>query len=91
MSRKKLYVRNPLRAQHQENASYFTLDANMSYQFALWSINFKINNIFDKQHYHSGVEAASSGNDFSQRSQGWYNSQLPQVGRNFVLSASFTF
>ncbi|WP_193332732.1 TonB-dependent receptor plug domain-containing protein [Pseudoalteromonas ulvae] len=91
VSRKKLYVRNPLRAQHQENASYFTLDANMSYQFALWSINFKINNIFDKQHYHSGVEAASSGNDFSQRSQGWYNSQIPQVGRNFVLSASFTF
>ena len=91
VSSKKLYLRNPLRDQQQDNASYLTLDTNLNYQIDNLLVGVRIKNLLDKQHYHSGVEAASSGNDFSQRSQGWHNSLIPQVGRNFVLSITITF
>ena len=51
----------------------------------------KVKNLFDEKYYHSGVEAAASGDDFEQRSQGWANSLIPQTGRNFMVTISMFF
>ena len=88
---KALYVRNPLRNNGRKNDAYIVVDANIIYDFDLFSLAFKIKNLFDRQYYNSGVEGAESGDDFTQRSQGWRNSLIPQAGRNFMLTMSMTF
>ncbi len=88
---KELYLRNPLRAQGTKNDAYFVMDMNLIYQFEPFSLSLKVKNLFDKDYYHSGVESASSGNDFSKRSLGWHNSLIPQTGRNFMLTLNMRF
>jgi len=87
---KKLYLRNPLRNDGRKNDSYLVFDFNMSYEFRAFTLVFKVKNLFDEQYYHSGLQQAESGDDFSQRSKGWRNSLLPQTGRNFMLSVSIS-
>ena len=88
---KPLYLRNALRAKNTENKAYLTVDANIIYQFEPIKIAFKVKNLFDKSYYHSGAEAAASGDDFEHRSQGWANSLIPQTGRNFMVTISRIF
>jgi outer membrane receptor for ferrienterochelin and colicins len=88
---KPLYLRNALRANNTENDAYLTLDANITYKLEPFQIAFKVKNLFDEDYYHSGAEAAASGDDFEQRSQGWANSLIPQTGRNFMVTISMTF
>lgn len=88
---KPLYLRNALRAKNTKNDAYLTVDANVTYQLAPLHIAFKVKNLFDEQYYHSGAEAAASGDDFEQRSQGWANSLIPQTGRNFMVTIGMTF
>ena len=88
---KPLYLRNALRAKNTENEAYLTVDANIIYQFESLQMAFKIKNLFDENYYHSGAEAAASGDNFEQRSQGWANSLIPQTGRNFMVTVSMDF
>jgi iron complex outermembrane receptor protein len=91
VSSKKLYVRNPLRAKGRDNDPYTVFDANLIYNFEPFSIAFKVRNLFDQEYYHSGVEGAESGDDFTKRSVGWRNSLIPQPGRSFMLRFSMNF
>ena len=88
---KPLYLRNALRAKNTENKAYLTVDANITYRFEPFQIGFKVKNLFDEDYYHSGAEAAASGDDFEKRSQGWANSLIPQTKRNFMLTMSIVF
>ena len=88
---KNLYVHNPLRANNRKNGSYLVLDANINYQANPFTLSFKVRNLLDRDYYHSGVEGAASGDDFSQRSQGWHNSLIPQAGRQFMVSLGVEF
>jgi iron complex outermembrane receptor protein len=88
---KPLYLRNALRAKNTENEAYLTMDANIIYQFEPLQVAFKVKNLFNEIYYHSGAEAAASGDDFEQRSQGWANSLIPQTGRNFMVTLSMAF
>jgi outer membrane receptor for ferrienterochelin and colicins len=88
---KKLYVRNPLRNNGRKNNEYIVFDANIIYEYKQFSLALKVKNMLNKDYYHSGVEGAESGDDFSKRSQGWRNSLIPQTGRNFMLTLSIKF
>ena len=88
---KPLYLRNALRANNTKNESYLTVDANIIYQVDPLQIAFKVKNLFDEDYYHSGAEAAASGDDFEHRSQGWANSLIPQTGRNFMVTVNMLF
>jgi outer membrane receptor for ferrienterochelin and colicins len=88
---KTLYMRNPLRAEHKKNDSFTVINANISYDFSPYRLALKIKNVFNQRYYHSGVEGAESGDDFSQRSLGWRNSLIPQTYRNFMLTFSMAF
>jgi len=87
----KLYTRNPLRGQGETLGSYFTLNGVASYSYEPFDISLKVLNILDENYYHSGVEAANSGNDFTQRSKGYMNSIIPQAGRSFWLNFGIHF
>lgn len=86
VSSKVLYSRNPLREQGEKLDSYFTLNTNIRYAAGIFAINAKVYNVLNSQYYHSGVESASAGNDYANRSLGWHNSLLPQPGRWFLFS-----
>jgi len=91
LSAKKLYVRNPLRAKDRENDAFAVFDFNLIYDLSRFSISFKVRNLFNETYYHSGVEGAESGDDFSQRSIGWRNSLIPQPKRHFMLMFKMQF
>jgi len=80
---RELYLRNPLRKQGEEIDAYVTFDTNLRFEWNYLSVTFKVKNLLDEGYFHPGVEAANSGNDFSQRSQGYQNSLIPQTGRSF--------
>ena len=76
---------------------YWVMDAHLSVQ-DLWlkgiRLSVKINNIFNKEYFHPGMRDANAGNSpgyYGEHgewigSQGWYNSLLPQMGREFFVS-----
>jgi len=88
---RKLYTRNPLRGQGEALDSYFTLNGVIGYQYEPFDISLKVLNILDEHYFHPGVEAANSGNDFTQRSKGYMNSIIPQAGRSFWLNVGISF
>ncbi len=88
---RELYTRNPLRAQGEKLDAYFTLNGVMTYRYNPFDISFKVLNMLDKDYFHPGPEAANSGNDFSQRSQGYINSLIPQPGRSFWIILGMRF
>lgn len=91
---RELYLRNPLRAEGREAESHVVFDFNVRYRFERAALALKINNVFDRDYYHPGIEQADSGDDFfdaegnPQRARGFRNSLLPQVGRHFLLTLS---
>ncbi len=88
---RELYTRNPLRAQGEKLDSYFTLNGTVGYQYDPFNISVKVLNILDEEYFHPGVEGANSGNDFTQRSQGYMNSIIPQAGRSYWVTLGLTF
>ncbi len=86
VSNRLLYSRNPLREAGRKAEAYTLFNLAVGYQKAPLSLAFKIENLFDVEYYHPGMEQADSGDDFSQRSQGFRNSLLPQEKRSFWLN-----
>lgn len=79
--------------------AYTLFDMNLRYTNILKSgigVALRIKNIFDMVYFHPGVVSANSGNEpgyFDDDgnwtgSKGWYNSLLPQFGRQIYLSFS---
>ena len=66
-------------------------DCAISYQHAQWQFSFKAMNIFDSEVFAPGIGEANSGNDFSNRSLGYFNSLTPQPGRSLWLAAEYNF
>jgi len=89
VSQKLVYLRNAMRADDYKVDEYFTLDGTFSYKFKIISLSLKVKNILDKTYFHSGVGAASAGNNFSTRSLGYQNSLLPQDGRSYMVNVTF--
>ncbi|BBN80917.1 hypothetical protein PA25_09020 [Pseudoalteromonas sp. A25] len=97
ISSRQLYLRNPLRDEGIKLGDYLTTNLSVVWRSGKLSAHIKVNNVFDSQIYHPGVGTADSGSTFTDdggnllRTQGFYNSVLPQVGRNweFVITANF--
>lgn len=81
-----LYTRNALRAKNRVLAPYALFNGNISYTIDKLTLGLKINNIFNHHFLMPGVHAADSGDEFSQRSKGFYNSLIPNPGRFFMLN-----
>ncbi len=86
-----LYQRNRLREQGKKAASYTTVDITTNWDLQPFTLKLKITNLFNQDYYHPGGEQADSGDDFSQRAQGFRNSLIPQRHRQWLLMASYTF
>ncbi len=76
--------------------SYFVTHANFQVKNLLdnrLTLFFNVNNVFDTEFYHPGIDAGSVGEDTSVPSaQGkWYTSRLPQPGRRFIGGLSVSF
>ncbi|MEK7990415.1 MAG: TonB-dependent receptor [Thiotrichaceae bacterium] len=84
------YLRNPLRGKRVID-NYFTLNTALSYEYAPFTLTLKVLNALDEQYFHPGAEAASAGDDFSQRSLGYQNSLIPQAGRSYWLNLRWQF
>ncbi|QTL34031.1 TonB-dependent receptor plug domain-containing protein [Pseudoalteromonas viridis] len=97
VSEKSLYLRNPLREQGTKLGDYLVTNMSLVWQQDALSVHLKVKNLFDSQVYHAGSEQGSSGNQFRDedgdllRSQGFYNSIFPQVGRNWELGVTVVF
>lgn len=82
---KLLYLRNPLRGQGEKLDGYFNMDANVYVTIKNVSVGMRVRNLLNADYFHSGVESASAGNNFDERSQGFHNSLLPQAGTNYLV------
>ncbi|CAM2007567.1 TonB-dependent receptor plug domain-containing protein [Acanthopleuribacter pedis] len=80
-----LYSRNPLRDRVQ-TASHVVVNTNLIFSYKQFEIALKVKNLFDKDYFHPGVEGASSGDNFTQRSLGFPNSLLPQDRRRWFVT-----
>lgn len=83
-----LYTRNALRARGEVLPAYAVFNTNVYYCLDQVTLSFKVNNVFDQKAMQPGVHAADSGDNFSQRSQGFYNSLIPNLGRFFLAELS---
>jgi iron complex outermembrane receptor protein len=90
-SQTELYLRNPLRAEGKEAEAHTTFHLNLGYHTKDFTASLKILNVFDQGYLLPGLEQADSGDDFEQRSTGFRNSFIPQVGRTWWLTASQRF
>jgi outer membrane receptor for ferrienterochelin and colicins len=70
---------------------YFTLDGTLTFRINQFSLSGKVKNIIDASYFHPGVESASAGRDFTNRSTGFNNSILAQQGRSYMISSTITF
>lgn len=82
---KTLYLRNPLRNQGEVAKGYFNLNGNLSFKVKECTLGLNVKNILDAEYFHSGVESASAGNNFTSGSTGFHNSLLPQASRSFMF------
>jgi len=87
VSERTVYSRNPLRDASRPDGGrtidpYVVLNANVSYRHGPVTLSVKGLNLLDSEYMHPGVESASSGDDFANRSQGFHSSLLPQPGRS---------
>ncbi len=90
ISEREPYLRNALRGNRTID-DYITVNTALTYQYEPFSASLKILNMLDVDYYHPGAEAANSGDDFSQRSLGYQNSLIPQVGRSYWLNLNWSF
>ncbi|MFC1586053.1 TonB-dependent receptor plug domain-containing protein [Fibrobacterota bacterium] len=86
-----LYLRNPMRAEGKKLDSYLTVNSNIRYTYKQLSVSLKVLNLFDADYFHSGIDKADAGDDFTQRSLGWHNSVHPQPGRSYWVNLSSDF
>ena len=84
-----LYSRNPLSEQGIKLGSRAIFDIAAIYNSQNYSISLKVNNLFARQNMLPGINAADSGNDFTQRSLGFTNSLIPQNSRSVWLTLEF--
>jgi outer membrane receptor for ferrienterochelin and colicins len=88
---RRLYARNPLRDPTRPDGGrtldpYLVLDAHAAATVGGVRVGLKVRNLLDATYLHPGVESASSGDDFTQRSAGFHNSLLAQEGRSVWLT-----
>ncbi len=91
ISERKLYTRNPLRAEGKTIDPYFVVNGYVSYTLGPATLGLKVTNLFDTEYFHPGAGSADSGDDFTQRSKGFNNSLLPQPGRAFLVTFAMNF
>ena len=111
ISKRILYLRNPLRNDIGSDPDflsnypelsykdgygivinpYFTLDGTFTYHKEIFSISLKVKNILNAQYFHPGVESASAGRDFENRSDGFQNSILAQPGKSYLIGVTLNF
>lgn len=91
VSERTLYTRNPLRDKGRMLAAYHTMHTNLTYIYKIFRIGFRVNNIFNHHFLQPGVRSANGGDDFTQRSKGFYNSLIPAPGRSFLVNATVSF
>ena len=105
VSERKLYLRNPLRADGIKLDSYMVFNANIGIKFENIRLDLAVNNLFNTAYYHPGLVQANSGdvsldekgnlaryaNGNLVRSGGFHNSVMPQVERNYSLIFSMSF
>lgn len=99
VAERELFSRNPLRADSNTDRSFNTraesyslVDAALSYSFRRYRLTFKVENLFEESFLQSGVESASSGDNFAVDGDGFQNSLLPQVAeRRYGLTLSVQF
>ncbi|EAY30167.1 TonB-dependent receptor [Microscilla marina] len=83
-----LYTRNALNARGHTLAPHAIFNTNVSYNIDRVTLSVKVNNMFNHHFLQPGVHAADSGDNFSQRSNGFYNSLIPNPGRFFLAEVS---
>ncbi len=91
VSKRELYLRNPLRNQGRKADAYAVFHLALGYQKKPWGLSFRINNLFNNEYYQPGVEQADSGDDFSQRALGFRNSLIPQPKRSYWLRLNWSW
>ncbi|MDX1958610.1 MAG: TonB-dependent receptor [Leptospiraceae bacterium] len=91
VSKRQLYLRNTLRNQGVTTDPYVLLNTAFTIKFSFGNLVLKVNNLMNHSYTHPGVEAANSGNNYYEGSQGFNSSLLPQPGRSFLLSFNMSF
>lgn len=92
IGKRQFYQRNPLRYQGETLDRYFLF--NYAFTLNFWEhvfFTFKILNVLNHTFYNPGLESASAGDNYYERSSGFNNSIIAQPGRSFLLSMTFTF
>ena len=92
IGKRQFYQRNPLRYQGKTLDPYFLF--NCAFTINFWEhgfLTFKILNLLNHTFYNPGLESASAGDNYYERSSGFNNSIIAQPGRSFLLSMTFTF
>lgn len=72
---------NPARASNRKVPAYYRFDFAAQYERGPWRIDALVENIFEEEYWHPGVESAGSGDDFSIDSDGFQNSLIPQINQ----------
>ncbi len=88
VSERELYSRNVMRPQGKID-DYSLLNGTVSFKYNNWLLSLKVENIFDHEYLHPGIEQADAGNDTSKRAPAFHNSMLPQAKRNFLVNLTF--
>lgn len=91
ISERELYLSNPLREKNRKIAPHMIFSGNIAYNLKTVRLAVKVNNIFNHHYMMPGIRNANSGDDFSQRSQGYFNSLIPAPGRSFMINATLKF
>jgi len=97
VSERELYLRNPLRNEDFKIDDYWLVNSHLNFKFDAFSIGLSINNLFDTSYFHPGLAQANSGMEFNDaqgnplRSQGFNNSLIPQLERNYSVTFSTSF
>ena len=85
------HIGNILREQNNKHPSVTLFDLIASYSKDNLTVTLKLTNLFDKEYNRSGILANSGGNDFSQRSAGFANSEFPQEKAAMELMIGWLF
>ncbi|MBK8397987.1 MAG: TonB-dependent receptor [Leptospiraceae bacterium] len=87
-----LYTTNPLREQGYKTDPYFLLNGAFTVNFENYGFfTFRVYNMLNHFYLQPGVEYAAGGNNYTERSLDYRNSILPQPGRYYLMSFTFTF
>ena len=72
---------NPARSTNRKVPAYRRFDLAAQYEWGQWRIDGMVENLFEEDYWHPGVESAGSGDDFSIDSDGFQNSLIPQINQ----------